>query len=178
MPEPTYIPCVQPGWFFIGISNDSHHQKGSLFIYFGGLGIGYGSRDQSRKSWSFLGWLEATGSDHKVERGCSPEQTRYHIYGLCQQLMTLSFPSNSLLMGRFIPDSRHQIWAQSDLGHSLMGWKLFQKAALFHIHPWEDKTVVSRPQWFIVLDEKALKLELSFQPVKATMCWFSHWSWG
>lgn len=72
------------------------------------------------------------GSDHKVEWGCGPGQTHYGIYGLCQQHVTLSFPSNSLLMGRSIPDSRHQIWTQSDLGHSLMGWKLFKKASVFH----------------------------------------------
>lgn len=42
-------PCVQLGSFFTGSSNDSHHQKGSLFIYFGDLGIGYRNRDQSRR---------------------------------------------------------------------------------------------------------------------------------
>lgn len=44
-----------------------------LFSGFGqamGTGIKVGD-----KSWSFWGWLEATGSDHKVERCCSPGQT-------------------------------------------------------------------------------------------------------
>lgn len=104
VPKSTYIPSEQLGCFFKGelmIVTIRSALQSSIFR----IWAGYGNKDQSRRQIMKLLGLVG-GSDHKVEWGCGPGQTHYGIYGLCQQLVTLSFPSNSLLMGRSIPDSK------------------------------------------------------------------------